>query len=101
MTTRDEALDACMRDSGWSRSECAEIVDDHMVGGAYCNGNVVLDEHGRRCIPDAALERRRAAIAADPLLAAGSPKPGPMAVPLALSLAWRALFSLADALDVK
>lgn len=98
--TRDEALADCMRD-GWRRAECVESVDDRMVAGSYCDGSIVLDEQGERCIPNAALERRRAAVAADPLPeVAAAPRAG-MAVPLALSLAWRALFSLADALDVK
>lgn len=99
--TREEAIRDCMARTGWDRDACIEVVDDRMVGGAYCDGSIVLDERGERCISNAALDRRRATIAADPLPSVEAPKPGPMAVPLALSLAWRALFSLADALDVK
>lgn len=98
--TRDEAIAHCLATSSWRRADCAEVVDDHMVNGAYCDGSVYRDERGVRCIPASVIEQKRAA--ASPAVYVPPPLPTPRwAVPLVLSLSVRALFALSDALGVE
>lgn len=103
MSTREEGLAACLA-VGLDRPTCDEVIESRMVDGVYCDGSTIIDANGRRCITAAALERRRAAIAADPYerpeLTTKLPTPS-WAVPLTLSLSIRALFALADALGVE
>lgn len=56
--TRDEALSACLARGVRTPGECAELVAAQSVGGVYCDGVVVLDASGRRCIPREVVERR-------------------------------------------
>ena len=44
--TRDEAVAACLARGGWSRGECEAWADSNVVGGVYCDGAIVVDEHG-------------------------------------------------------
>lgn len=101
---REQAIVACMANGELRRAECAELVDASMVDGSYCDGSIYIDEHGRRCISRADLDRRAAAAAASPVATRPEDRPLPTpgwAVPLTLSLSVRALFALADVLDVR
>lgn len=101
MTTRDEAIDACLASTSWRRADCAEVVDDRIVGGVYCDGTIVLDASGKRCVSAAMVAQHRAGAA--PIdLAHPPPLPPPRwAVPLVLSLSFRALCALSDALGAE
>lgn len=66
--TREEAIAACARESGWGLGACVESVDAQMVGGVYCDGTIVIDESGRRCVPRAVVDRVRQARNAAPLV---------------------------------
>ena len=62
----DEAIRACLA-RGLRRAECDELVPDRMVGGVYCDGTIVLDASGSRCVPRATLDRVAAARASSPI----------------------------------
>jgi hypothetical protein len=95
VTTRDEAIAECMA-AGLRFSECAATVDDRVVDGVYCDGTVVMTEAGSRCVSRATVDRKRAASTAEPLPEAAASPPPRWAVPLTLSLAFRALCALSD-----
>ena len=71
--TRDEAVAACLARGGWSRGECEAWADSNVVGGVYCDGAIVVDEHGKRCVPRATLEAKQRAMGLDP-----RPAPAPV-----------------------
>jgi hypothetical protein len=69
--TADQALIDCLA-AGTSRADCDELIASQLVGGAYCDGNVLLSvgpqgEHVRTCVPQATLDRKATAAAASPL----------------------------------
>lgn len=66
--TRDEAIARCMSLGGWRLNECAAYVDDRFVNGVYCDGTIVVDVNGSRCIPAATVERVERARRADPVV---------------------------------
>jgi len=83
--TAADALAYCLQ-TGGTQADCQADVADHMVGGAYCDGDVsiALDASGARvvtCIPTAVIERKLAAMKASPLPAPSSaPSVWPWAV---------------------
>ena len=93
--TRDEALRACIA-RGLRYPECAELVDDRMVDGAYCDGTIVMTVEGSRCVPAAVVAQKASAAPLPPDLFAGPTPPAPWGLPLALSFAFRALCALSD-----
>lgn len=66
MTTAAEALEACVA-RGRARIICQDAIASQMVGGVYCDGAIVIDERGKRCVPRSEIERVNAARAASPL----------------------------------
>src|SRR5687767_9434640 len=77
MRTSAEELAACEA-FGWSRAECEAEIASRMVAGQLCDGVVVHEATGRRCIPREVVERTQAARAASPLakptaIVAGAP----------------------------
>ncbi len=91
MTTRAEALAACLARGAWDKATCEEVVDSNMVGGVYCDGTIVQDARGKRCVTDEQKARRAATIDQEPLK---RPAPAPAeAKPSALP--WLALGALA------
>jgi len=78
MITAADALAYCLQQGG-TQADCQADVADHMVGGAYCDGDVsiAIDASGARvvtCIPTAVIERKLAAMK-------GSPLPAPVSAP--------------------
>lgn len=64
--TADEARARCLA-LGMSAGACDETIADHMVDGAYCDGTIVLDASGKRCVSAATEDEVRRARAASPL----------------------------------
>lgn len=72
MTTAAEALAACLA-LGTPRDVCEEKVKSQMVGGAYCDGTIVLAAGAApRCVPRSVLDAKAAA-AVVPTTSAPSP----------------------------
>jgi hypothetical protein len=61
-----EALASCLA-KGRGSEICQDMIASQSVNGVYCDGTLVIEEGGRRCIPAAVVERTEAARAADPL----------------------------------
>lgn len=79
--TAAEQLAACLARGG-DPLLCQDAVDAQSVDGAYCDGRVVVEATGRRCIDQATLDRVEAARKASPL-----PHPdedGPLSPPRAM-----------------
>lgn len=55
--TADQARASCLA-TGATPEECAALVAEQSVNGAYCDGRIVLDARGPRCVPRATLERK-------------------------------------------
>ena len=64
--TRDEAVARCIG-FGYTRAECEAEAESNMVDGAYCDGTIVIEELGRRCVPREVVERKNDASDRDPL----------------------------------
>ncbi len=64
--TAAEKLAACLG-TGQARVFCDQVVASQMVGGVYCDGTIVIDESGKRCIPRELVDRVNEARAATPL----------------------------------
>jgi uncharacterized protein YqfA (UPF0365 family) len=64
--TLEEAIAECMA-RGLARPFCLDMAAAQSVGGVYCDGSIVIDERGRRCVPRELVERVKAARAASPL----------------------------------
>lgn len=64
--TYEEAMRACVA-QGWHETECSQAVADRMVGGVYCDGTIVQDASGARCVSSELAARVAAARAASPL----------------------------------
>lgn len=68
MITAADALAYCLAQPGATRDDCDRAVADHMVGGVYCGGDVLMVAGAPpRCIPRAQLDAKRAAELAHPL----------------------------------
>lgn len=64
--TADERLAQCMQVGG-DLTACQDLVLEETVGGVWCDGAVVYDERGKRCVTRAMLDRVAAARAGIPL----------------------------------
>lgn len=64
--TKEEAIAQCVA-LGRIPAMCAEAAEAQSVGGVYCDGAIVIDANGRRCVPRELVERVKAARAASPL----------------------------------
>ena len=53
--------------------EVEELLAAESVDGVWCDGSIVIDERGRRCVTRATAERVRAARASSPLPASSAP----------------------------
>ncbi len=73
MRTAAQALADCLA-LGRDRATCDEGIASQMVGGVYCDGTIVQDASGRRCVPRDVIDRVRDARQASPL-------PSPVVVP--------------------
>jgi hypothetical protein len=98
---RDEAIAQCLAATSWRRADCAEVVDDRMVDGAYCEGSVYRDASGVRCISPTTLAQKRDALSRAAVEVAPPAPPRPLLVPLVLSLAFRGLCALEDAYGLR
>lgn len=63
--TADSVYANCMAQPGSLAGDCHAVVNDFMIDGVFCDGNVVLDESGKHCIPQATLDAKAAAEADD------------------------------------
>lgn len=70
--TAAQAMAFCMSQPGFTQADCNEHVNTHLVNGQYCDGDVVStkpDPNGpiiRTCIPQATIEKKIAAMQANP-----------------------------------
>lgn len=64
--TAAEELAACLA-LGRSRALCDQLIAAQSVGGVYCDGTIVIDESGHRCIPRAVVDRVSDARKSSPL----------------------------------
>jgi hypothetical protein len=64
--TVEEVIARCVA-SGRSSSDCEALAYDHMVNGVYCDGTIVIDASGKRCVSRALAARVAAARADQPL----------------------------------
>jgi hypothetical protein len=76
--TAAEALSQCVARGVWSRAECQEQVDAQRVAGVYCDGTIVLDARGKRCVPRAVVDRVQDARDGSPLPPRPDEQPSPM-----------------------
>lgn len=58
---------AQLRAAGYDGAFIEEMIADQSVGGVWCDGTVVLDASGRRCVTRATRDRVLAARDASPL----------------------------------
>lgn len=87
--TADERLAQCLANGG-DPGACHDLLAAEMVGGVWCDGSIVYDANGKRCVPRALVERAAAARAGSPLPRAAvvaSSQPAP-------SLDWKLLIAL-------
>lgn len=42
-------------------SDCQSVVDGYMVNGVFCDGNIILDANGKRCISAEQVQAKLAA----------------------------------------
>lgn len=64
--TADERLAQCLANGG-DPGACHDLLASEMVGGVWCDGSIVYDASGKRCVPRALVERAAAARAGSPL----------------------------------
>lgn len=57
MQTAAEARAACLA-QGSPADACDEMIRLKMVDGVFCDGTVVLDASGKRCVPQAVVEQK-------------------------------------------
>jgi hypothetical protein len=74
----DERYAQCMG-LGGDADACHELVTSEMVNGVWCDGEIVYDANGKRCVPRDVLERVRAARGLAPL---------PVAAVVPASVSW-------------
>jgi hypothetical protein len=79
--TADEMFAQCMQ-TGGDEPSCRDVVASQMVSGVFCDGQVVIDERGHRCIDQATLDRVARARAANPLPSHPVPSSGASAMPI-------------------
>lgn len=65
--TLDEFLSLCAAEPGTSPGECHQRAADQSVNGEFCDGNLVADEHGKRCVPRSIIDRKVSVAKKDPL----------------------------------
>lgn len=61
MRTAESILAACRATAGNTEADCQAVLSDFMVNGVFCDGNVLLDASGKRCIPAALVDAKLAA----------------------------------------
>lgn len=59
MQTAAEARAACIA-QGTPASECDDMIKRDMVNGVFCDGTIVIDASGRRCVPQAIVNQKTA-----------------------------------------
>lgn len=67
--------------AGYDRPLVEEMIAEESVGGVWCDGAIVNDANGRRCVSRATIDRVSAARASSPLPSpAGASSPLPRAL---------------------
>ncbi len=67
VVTEAEARAACLARGAWDAAECEAQIEAQKVGGVYCDGAIVWDAGGRRCVPRDVVDRVKALSDAGPL----------------------------------
>lgn len=84
LVTLEEYLALCAAEPGTTPDECRQRAADQSVGGQFCDGRIVMDEHGKRCVPRAVYERKAEAAKASPLPPRARASEARSGLPLAL-----------------
>lgn len=73
MISAADALAYCMRQPGADAADCHDAVASQMVGGTYCDGDVIMASGlPKRCVSSSVLAHKLAAEVKSPMVYAGA-----------------------------